>query len=211
MCGIVAATGPWTRSDITSLMERAADRGPHGWGVFTSAGRHVGLGKFSPDALPSHFGAGALIGHTRLATCGNARDPDELQPLAFTGCAIAHNGTVPHPDDWAPRYAVLTANDSEILGAWLLFHVEQFGLDWRAALCDLARQLTTPYALAIWTPTDVWLMRRTHPLYTTPRQQPGALRFACSRPWVGCEHLALEDTPVRLAAPSSDDVDCEAA
>jgi len=189
MCGIFGMVGEWTAIDACTMLQRAAERGPHGWGIMSNAGRQIGIGKFTRPALPSFLGEGPIIGHARLATSGRATALDELQPLMFSDpdgavFAVAHNGTVPDAPDW--QMTCVTNNDSEVLGRWL----ETQSGAWPVKLCDLSRRLHTNYAIAIWTPQLVWVMRRGHPLYH-------AGSMACSRPFHDAR-LIPEDVPYSL-------------
>lgn len=193
MCGIVASVD-WTPGRLAGLMELAAQRGPHGWGVYSRAGRYVQLGKFVAARDAIERPAGPIIGHTRLATSGTSTNVLELQPLAFKDdigpFAIAHNGTIPNLNPWKAEDGLecATANDSEIIGRWLANINRPMG----DRLRRLPAYLHRPYALAVWTPTGVWVMRRYHPVFTDGRS-------ACSRPFHD-GRLIPEDEPLFMEA-----------
>ena len=45
--------------------------------------------------------ATSILGHARLATVGDWRRVDQLQPITVAGYAVAHNGVIDNPDDLA--------------------------------------------------------------------------------------------------------------
>ena len=180
MCGIAAWAGAWTTEDVHQLLTLAAQRGPHAWGLATARWRHVAIGRYAPP-LPTVPLAGAMIGHTRLATSADRRSLDAAQPLCTGAVTIAHNGTVEDAAAWNLPWP--SGNDSEVLARWI-------ELNDVASLGQLASSLRRPYALAVLRGEDVWLLRRRHPLYAAPGR-------ACSRPFAGAV-LLPEDQPIRL-------------
>jgi asparagine synthetase B (glutamine-hydrolysing) len=189
MCGVVACREGWHHAELIALMMRAAERGPHGWGLHSSSGRTVALGRFNLK-VPVLLSEGEpVIGHTRLATSAGRASLAALQPLQFrtpAGAlfAVAHNGTVLDAPAWGVSWP--TGNDSEVIGAWL---AQQDG-EWSDRLRELTLRLRQPYALAVWTAGAIWIMRRYHPLYLEAGR-------ACSRPF-GAARLIPQDDPVCL-------------
>src|SRR5690606_20713738 len=96
VCGLFAFTG--THPDptlLTAAAQGAAARGPHGHGWTTHPDQHVhrALGPMDP-ARAATLTAPRILGHARLATRGDYRDPNALQPCHVDGHYLAHNGTI---------------------------------------------------------------------------------------------------------------------
>lgn len=130
MCGLfgfngVAAPDP---AKLRAVAEAASRRGPHACGVaWDSEGivrveRRSGPWKTHATALlRACSSAMRIVGHFRLSTSGDWRDPANNQPLHFGGCAVAHNGNIP---DWRERAERLglkltTSCDSELVARTL--------------------------------------------------------------------------------------------
>jgi len=114
MCGIFGYVGTAVpdRELLTAAALAAGRRGPHGCGWVWTDGRQgltrrVYLGPLTAAwtaAWPSIEGAAALLGHARLATVGDWRREDELQPVRVGALALAHNGVIRNAEALAPGH-----------------------------------------------------------------------------------------------------------
>lgn len=110
MCGLFGFYG--TRSPdpelLTSAAAAAGRRGPHGCGWATRTPPMVGLERTChPGPLTDQLDtvrqirATSVLGHARLATVGDWRQLDQLQPITVAGYALAHNGVIDNPGELA--------------------------------------------------------------------------------------------------------------
>ena len=196
MCGLVGYAGPPLayHGRIDAAAAQAARRGPHSWGWawWDGTGWRTARGSGPLPALPdAATGAVAIVGHSRLATCGSTPGDTppvrESQPFTAGRYLVAHNGTVADPAALAGRPVVV---DSEAI----LAAMERLSID------DItARMGPAPSALIVATADRVVLVRKpgdslaAHPLYLL--ESDGA-RYACSRPFHPSCHLAAEGITV---------------
>ena len=105
MCGLFAFTGPADPDPalLTAAATAAAARGPHGHGWSTTDTVLHALGTLNIDAIAALRGP-RILGHARLATTGDYRDPTALQPIRVAGHQLAHNGTLRNYRDVLPDY-----------------------------------------------------------------------------------------------------------
>ncbi|MFZ4266590.1 class II glutamine amidotransferase [Streptomyces arboris] len=146
MCGLFAYTGPADPDpdQLQAAAAAAAARGPHGHGWATSGHAHHALGPLAPRDVRT-IQARAVIGHARLATVGDYRDPAQLQPLTADGHQLAHNGTV---HNW-PALAPHATTDSAVLASRYA-HARTRGLAPAAALATvLEGAQTDSWALVV--------------------------------------------------------------
>ena len=112
MCGIFAFTG---REPDRALLEQAAlgagRRGPHGWGWAARnddrplVAHHYTVPLADSLDIVGDLSATAILGHARLATVGDWRQHDQLQPIVVAGYALAHNGVIRNADQLDPGHA----------------------------------------------------------------------------------------------------------
>jgi predicted glutamine amidotransferase len=205
MCGIFAYAG--TAAPDPELLAlaaaEAARRGPHGygWGYRQPDGSlHVyrQLGPLNGDIRKiTQIGAGAVIGHARLATQGAmCTDSSGLQPVTADGHLLAHNGNIYNPGDLAdPGYAT----DSAALAAQYADR-RAAGLPPAGALTlTMVSAVTPASAVVILDASGVMLAwRRRLPLYLHENDNG---RYLSSRPFAGAV-LLPEHTVINLGAGS---------
>jgi glutamine phosphoribosylpyrophosphate amidotransferase len=120
MCGIFAYRGTSAALELPALTAAAVSagrRGPHGcgWAIreATPGGQSAVWHHPGPLANYIHelrtaaaaFRQPTILGHARLATVGDWRDVDQLQPVIADGHALAHNGVISNPDQLWPAGA----------------------------------------------------------------------------------------------------------
>ncbi len=179
MCGIygfIGSAADWAALD--TVAELAARRGPHAHG---SAWIDRGAVSVHSVALPyacdrspvdRASGACAVIGHARLSTSGDWRQPENNQPIPIGRSAIAHNGTVRQIRRSAARLHLRldTENDSELVGLVL----DRFGIEGLKRI-----EMSERYVLLWLTPERLIARRHGHPLYRWARPEGD---YLCSLP-----------------------------
>lgn len=128
MCGLFGFEGERPDRGRLALVARLASRrGPHAMGV---AWEQAGLGvkverMIAPDGialarmLARVEDSPRIIGHYRLATSGDWREPGNNQPIQVAGVAVAHNGNIPEWRERAVGIPMSTECDSELIAHWI--------------------------------------------------------------------------------------------
>lgn len=190
MCGLFAYTGP-ARPDhalLAAAATAAAARGPHGHGWATHPGQivHRAHGPMNTDRL-AHVDAPRIVGHARLATRGDYRDPAGLQPAHADGHYLAHNGTIRNHTELDPTAATDTLALVHAYARHRAHHGPQAAL--RAALEDAD---TPAWALLVLDATGTLLAWR-HDLPLWRLNHPTGRYYASRRFHPDAEPLADDD------------------
>jgi asparagine synthetase B (glutamine-hydrolysing) len=183
MCGIFAYRGD--RPPQAALLEAAAlaagRRGPHGCGWSlqdrlpgsSSDERYILAHERWPGPFPDYREdflraivgrvSPTVLGHARLATMGDWRDINQLQPVLAGAIAVAHNGVIANPDELWPAGA---PTDSIALG-YAYADLRTHGVGPVEALDKLmaAAEQTAWAVVALDLNGHLYAHRRYHPLY----------------------------------------------
>jgi hypothetical protein len=198
---LVALTRPIDLGWLTGFLSWSVDHAADGWGVADAIGhRFVQLGPLRGGAFEARFWTTPAIGYARRVGTTYTNRADALQPIVMpctascAGFALVHIGAVPNAVAWCRAEALtwLGQCDSEVIARSLSKH-QQHRASWPERLAALHAKLIAPYALAVATGREVWVMRAAAPLYANRR-----LGAASTRPLPGGE-LMGEGQPERLA------------
>lgn len=171
MCGLFGFDGTSTPDPVKlrAVAEVASRRGPHACGVAWDGGVAVRLERrsgpwrtHSAELLRACSGARRIIGHFRLSTSGDWRDPANNQPLHFGRCAVAHNGNIL---DWRERAArggvtLTTSCDSELVA-----RVLDASCEFAPIALNEAGLANIPHAVLALRTNAFFATRRTLPLF----------------------------------------------
>lgn len=145
MCGIWAFEGKPNIREVATIIERADERGGHGYGIFgiRPDNMHIYLvahGRPDPQELARLVSDCSLcIGHSRLITGGDYQIANS-QPVLGDGIAIVHNGNIENHQAIMAElgYTPRTSLDSEALipliehfranitGAWIAIRYTKY-------------------------------------------------------------------------------------
>lgn len=173
MCGLFAFVGSRPDPELLAAAAGAAGRrGPHGCGWVSRECDPAGVArtKAAHQAVPladvldqvRQLSAGAIIGHARLATVGDWRRVDQLQPFTVAGHALAHNGVIRNADDLAPGHPTDSAALAHAYAALRTEGMHPFAaLD---KLVELAEH--EAWAIAVLDTSGlIYVNRHYHPIY----------------------------------------------
>lgn len=169
MCGIFGYHG--TGSPDPLILRAAASgagrRGPHGYGFAFRRpdgalyGWHE-IGPVNLDRLPQ-VGFNVILGHARLATVGDWRQREQLQPIVVDQHAIAHNGVISNPDDLTPHCVTDSIALAQAYGRLRREDVTP----WEALEKLIASAEQRAWAIAVLDSSGpIYVHRHYHPLYS---------------------------------------------
>lgn len=201
MCGLFGfvSTGGFADGKfVDHLADRAAERGPDGWGISWSADGenfcdYAADGKYCGGADKVVAVARVVVGHCRLATSG---DRAIRQPVACGKGRIAHNGNVANYRDLAAGLPAKMDLDSEVLG--LLIDAGAGALAARVESALARAQPPSPSAVVAAWPRAVAVAETGQPLFLLTREE--GVYFCSVDPGGGDRLVGSADWPVASAS-----------
>lgn len=193
------------KSDLTYLAINSKERGDHSTG-FAYVGKNgdadgdnleiryekqpVGSDEFVRRdewrnlELPDVF-----IGHTRWATQGSVKDPNNNHPIIGKETALVHNGHIYNDDKVFKSFGLERSGevDSEAILRLLEYNIEFFGDDLEGAVKETTPDLAGRFACAFVNkqrPNELFLFRHDNPIELGYIEELGVIVFASERRFI---------------------------